>query len=203
MKKAAEEITKSIGWDSGLEGQLRKQLEGIKDAHLNLRRHYASQGLDFNIDVPSALQEAAQSVVINSQREVSQAKRLDLIGISPAGIIAAYEDLIKRLSELGLSASDIDERGEVNAERKQAILGQCEIVVTGADAVGLANELEELAAAVEKWYAVMKSRGQNTPPGIGLSMLSNGLLSASHEGRVTLVPTGIRMYGRISRSERI
>lgn len=203
MKKAAQEITKSIGWDSGLEGQLRKQLEGIKDAHLNLRKHYAAQGLDFNIDVPAALQEAAQSVVINSQREVSQAKRLDLIGISPVGIIAAYEELMKRLAELGLTASDIDERGEVNAERKRAILGQCEIVVAGEDAVGLANELEDLAAAVEKWYGVMKSRGQNTPPGIGLSMLSNGLLTVNYEGRVTLVPTGVRMYGRVPRSERI
>lgn len=203
MKKAAQEITKSIGWDSGLEGQLRKQLEGIKDAHLNLRKHYAAQGLDFNIDVPAALQDAAQSVVINSQREVSQAKRLDLIGISPVGIIAAYEELMKRLAELGLTASDIDERGEVNAERKRAILGQCEIVVAGEDAIGLANELEDLAAAVEKWYGVMKSRGQNTPPGIGLSMLSNGLLTVNYEGRVTLVPTGVRLYGRVPRSERV
>lgn len=192
--KATQEKTKSIGWNSELERQLRRGIEDVKAAYLKLRREYAAQGLDFSLEPEAALTEAAYSVKIETEREIPVHKRLDLLGISATGIMKAHEALEVICAEVGISPAELDNKGDISNERKAAIIGQSEIVVRGADAVHLAEELEAVATAVERFYKLMTDRGQNKPAPYAINMAFNQMLTLTPSGQCRIVPHAIHMY---------
>jgi hypothetical protein len=194
--KAAQEKTKSIGWNSDTERQLRRGIEDVKAAYLKLRREYAAQGLEFSLEPEEALTEAAYSVKIETEREIPVHKRLDLLGISATGIMKAHEALEVACAEVGVSPAELDNKGDVSNERKAAIIGQSEIVVRGADAVHLAEELEAVAAAVERFNRLMLDRGQNLPAPYNVSMAFLNMLTLTPSGECRIVPHMLHQYVR-------
>ena len=194
--KATQEKTKSIGWNSDTERQLRRGIEDVKAAYLKLRREYAAQGLEFSLEPEEALTEAAYSVKIETEREIPVHKRLDLLGISATGIMKAHEALEVACAEVGISPAELDNKGDISNERKAAIIGQSEIVVRGADAVQLAEELEAVAAAVERFNRLMLERGQNLPAPYNVSMAFNNMLTLTPSGECRIVPYMLHQYVR-------
>jgi hypothetical protein len=192
--KAPQEKTKSIGWNSELERQIRRGIEDVKAAYLTLRREYAAQGLEFSLEPEASLTEVAYSVKIETERVIPIHKRLELLGISPTGIIKAHEALEAICAEVGISPAELDDKGDILPERKAAIIGQSEIVVRGADAVHLADELELVATAVERFYKLMANRGQNPPAAYAISMAFNQMLTLTPSGQCRIVPHAIHMY---------
>jgi hypothetical protein len=73
-------------------------------------------------------------------------------------------------------------------------MASCTIKAVGADAVLLAGELERAAALITGFFKLMKDRGQNTPNASAVGILFNGMLSATFDGQVHIVPTMLAQY---------
>jgi hypothetical protein len=72
-----------IGYNAHRERELGQMADTIQKAFRGLENAFLTQGVAFSLDVESALAEAANEVKLGGSREVSQTKKLDLLGINP------------------------------------------------------------------------------------------------------------------------
>lgn len=185
---------KIIGFNKELERQLRQQIEAVAFAYKGLQQAYVEQDLEFNLSTAEALKMAAASVTISGTREIPQAKRLELLGLRPDKLEASYSTLAQACGELGITPENLDSEGKLSESQTADIMSQCTIKAVGADAVLLASELERAAAMVTGFFKLMKDRGQNTPNASAVGILFNGMLSASFNGEVHIVPSMLAQY---------
>jgi len=185
---------KIIGFNKELEQQLKRQLEAVKFAYKGLQQAYAEQDLEFNLSTAEALKMAAASVTITGTREIPQTKRLELLGLRPDKLEASFNILAQACGELGIAPEDLDSEGNLGESQTAEIMASCTIKAVGADAVLLAGELERAAALITGFFKLMKDRGQNTPNASAVGILFNGMLSASFDGQVHIVPTMLAQY---------
>lgn len=190
-KKTPEKV---IGWNSELEGQIKRNLEAVKLAYAGLQNAYTTQGVEFSLDPEAALKAAADSVKISGTREIPAAKRLDLLGINPAVITNAHSSLVQACSAVGISTEDLNENGEVSEDLHTELMGACVVKAVGADAVALASELEKAALAVQSFYRLMAERGQNLPNTAAVGQVFNGMLSMNGNGECRIVPYVLHQY---------
>jgi hypothetical protein len=194
MSKKQITPEKIIGFNKELEQQLKRQLEAVKFAYKGLQQAYAEQDLEFNLSTAEALKMAAASVTITGTREIPQAKRLELLGLRPDKLEASYSTLAQACGELGIAPEDLDSEGNLGESQTAEIMASCTIKAVGADAVLLAGELERAAALITGFFKLMKDRGQNPPNPSAVGILFNGMLSASFDGQVHIVPSMLAQY---------
>lgn len=185
---------KIIGFNKDLERQLKRQIEAVKFAYKGLQQAYIEQDLEFNLSTAEALKMAAASITIIGTREIPQAKRLELLGLRPDKLEASYSALAQACGELGISPENLDSEGNLSESQTAEIMSRCTIKAVGADAVLLAGELERAAALITGFFKLMKDRGQNTPNASAVGILFNGMLSASFNGEVHIVPSMLAQY---------
>lgn len=185
---------KIIGFNKELERQLKQQIEAVAFAYKGLQQAYAEQDLEFNLSTAEALKMAAASVTISGTREIPQAKRLELLGLRPDKLEASFNILAQACGELGITPENLDSEGNLSESQTADIMSQCTIKAVGADAVLLASELERAAALITGFFKLMADRGQNTPNASAVGILFNGMLSASFNGEVHIVPSMLAQY---------
>jgi hypothetical protein len=187
---------KVIGWNNELEGQIKRNAEAVKKAYNGLKSAYASQGVDFSLDIEAALEKAADSVKISGTRQVPAAKRLELLGVNSELIKAAHYALVRACDELGIQPESILESGDITEAARGELLKGCLIKAVGEDAVLLVTHLERAAGAVQEFCALMRGRNQNPPNAAAISQAFNGMLALNHIGECRIVPHMLAQYVR-------
>lgn len=186
-----------IGYNAQRERELNQMADTIQKAFRGLENAFLTQGLPFSLDVESALADAANEVKLGGSREVSQAKKLDLLGINPELLQSASYQLSKACSDLGVEPSSLNADGSIPSKQlAQLVKEQCEIIATGDRAVELANTLTEVIKSMEGFYAFMQTYGMNLPNAYAISQSTHGMIEGNGEGKYRINPNAFSIYSR-------
>jgi hypothetical protein len=71
-----------IGWNPQAERDITNEANAVSLAFRGLVSAYQEQGVPFSLDVEKALSDVSSEVVLGGSREVSQDKKLELLGIN-------------------------------------------------------------------------------------------------------------------------
>jgi hypothetical protein len=186
-----------IGYNAQRERELGQMADTIQKAFRGLENAFLTQGVAFSLDVESALAEAANEVKLGGSREVSQTKKLDLLGINPELLRSASYQLAKACSDLGVEPSSLNADGSVPSKQfSQIVKEQCEIVASGDKAIELANTLNEVIKSMEAFYAFMAKHQMNRPNPYGLSQTTHGMIEGNGDGKYQINPNAFSIYSR-------
>ena len=186
-----------IGWNPQAERDITNQANAVSLAFRGLLSAYNEQGVPFSLDVEKALSDVSSEVVLGGSREVSQDKKLELLGINATMLRSQAHALAKACSEFGIQADQLTESGEVPSKILNAKLkAECEILTSGETGLELAETLMEVSDSMEKFYALMVKYGMNRPNQFSVTQATHNLLEANGEGTYRINPNAFSLYGR-------
>lgn len=186
-----------IGWNPQAERDITNEANAVSLAFRGLLSAYQEQGVPFSLDVEKALSDVSSEVVLGGSREVSQDKKLDLLGINGSLLRSQAHALSKACSEFGIESNQLTESGEVPTKILNAkIKEECEIIAVGDKAVQLAETLKDVSEAMEKFYAFMVKHGMNRPNQFSVTQATHNMLEANGEGTYRINPNAFALYGR-------
>lgn len=186
-----------IGWNPQAERDTTNQANAVSLAFRSLVSAYKEQGVEFSLDVEQALLDVSSQVVLGGSREVSQDKKLDLLGINATMLRSQAYALSNACAQFGIEPNQLTESGEVPSKILTAkIKAECEILASGTKGIELAETLNEVGAAMEKFYAFMKAHGMNRPSTFAVTQATHNMLEADGEGTYRINPNAFSLYGR-------
>ena len=186
-----------IGWNAQAERDITNEANAVSLAFRGLLSAYQEQGVPFSLDVEKALSDVSSEVVLGGSREVSQDKKLELLGINATMLRSQAHSLSKACSEFGIQADQLTESGEVPSKILTAKLkAECEILASGEKGIELAETLKEVSDSMEKFYALMVKYGMNRPNQFSVTQATHNMLEADGEGTYRINPNAFALYGR-------
>jgi hypothetical protein len=186
-----------IGWNPQAERDIANEANAVSLAFRGLLSAYQEQGVPFSLDVEKALLDVSSEVVLGGSREVSQDKKLELLGINATMLRSQAHALSKACSEFGIQADQLTESGEVPSKILTAKLkAECEILASGEKGIELAETLKDVIDSMEKFYALMVKYGMNRPNQFSVTQATHNMLEADGEGTYRINPNAFALYGR-------
>lgn len=186
-----------IGWNAQAERDITNEANAVSLAFRGLLSAYQEQGVPFSLDVEKALSDVSSEVVLGGSREVSQDKKLELLGINATLLRSQAHSLSKACSEFGIQADQLTESGEVPSKILTAkIKAECEVLASGEKGIELAETLKEVSDSMEKFYALMVRYGMNRPNQFSVTQATHNMLEADGEGTYRINPNAFALYGR-------
>ena len=186
-----------IGWNPQAERDITNEANAVSLAFRGLVSAYQEQGVPFSLDVEKALSDVSSEVVLGGSREVSQDKKLELLGINATLLRSQAHSLAKACSEFGIQADQLTELGEVPSKILTAkIKAECEILASGEKGIELAETLKDVIDSMEKFYAFMVKHGMNRPNQFSVTQATHNMLEANGEGTYRINPNAFALYGR-------
>ena len=186
-----------IGWNPQAETDITNRAKAVSLAFRGLLSAYQEQGVPFSLDVEKSLADVSSEVVLGGSREVSQDKKLDLLGINGSLLRSQAHSLSKACSEFGIQADQLTESGEVPTKILNAkIKSECEIIAVGDKAVQLAESLNKVIESMEGFYSLMTKNGMNRPNQFSVTQATHNMLEANGEGTYRINPNAFSLYSR-------
>ena len=186
-----------IGWNAQAERDITNEANAVSLAFRGLVSAYQEQGVPFSLDVEKALSDVSSEVVLGGSREVSQDKKLELLGINATMLRSQAHSLAKACSEFGIQADQLTESGEVPTKILNAkIKEECEIIAVGDKAVQLAESLNKVIESMEGFYSLMTKNGMNRPNQFSVTQATHNMLEANGEGTYRINPNAFALYSR-------
>jgi len=186
-----------IGWNPQAERDITNEANAVSLAFRGLLSAYNEQGVPFSLDVEKALSDVSSEVVLGGSREVSQDKKLELLGINATMLRSQAHSLSKACSEFGIQADQLTELGEVPSKILTAkIKAECEILAVGDKAVQLAETLNKVIESMEGFYSFMTKNGLNRPNQFSVTQATLNMLEANGEGTYRINPNAFQLYSR-------